>query len=250
MILRRRVLEAGGTEKAASWGIHVIPQQIASWCFQYPPLTLTLTLIWVAWVIAVEGRAFFPALKTLFVFLHRIPKGKTIVDLGMFLSLYLGSRHCTLGFLVVCCTGAHAEDLQLGVLHQCVELLKEFQQVHTGLYRGKKRRALDSSVGWVGNGGKGGLWLKTILLSWSKPLFFFFPEERLSSRARELWSLWGTARILRIHIRFEPVLSSQAFLPYRSPHKNAWYHDLVFWVGYNIAKQGKYSYILSLKTFV
>lgn len=174
MILRRRVLEAGGTEKAASWGIHVIPQQIASWCFQYPPLTLTLTLIWVAWVIAVEGRAFFPALKTLFVFLHRIPKGKTIVDLGVFLSLYLGSRHCTLGFLVVCCTGAHAEDLQLGVLHQCVELLKEFQQVHTGLYRGKKRRALDSSVGWVGNGGKGGLWLKTILLSWSKPLFFFF----------------------------------------------------------------------------
>lgn len=80
-----------------------------------------------------ERRAFFPALKGLFVFLHLIPKGKTITVLGVLLFLYLGSKYCTPDFLLVCCTRVHADNLQLGVLHQCVELLKEFQQVNMEL---------------------------------------------------------------------------------------------------------------------
>lgn len=62
-----------------------------------------------------EGRAFFPALKGLFVFLHLVLKGKTITVLGVFLSLYLGSKYCIVDFLLVCCTRVRADNLQLGV---------------------------------------------------------------------------------------------------------------------------------------
>lgn len=57
----------------------------------------------------------FPAVKGLFVFLHLVLKGKAITVLGVFLSLYLGSKYCTVGFLLVCCTRVHADNLQLGV---------------------------------------------------------------------------------------------------------------------------------------
>lgn len=61
-----------------------------------------------------EGRAFFPALKGLFVFLHLILRGKTITVLGVLLSL--SGKHILLTTISVgVFTTVNANSLQVGV---------------------------------------------------------------------------------------------------------------------------------------
>lgn len=140
----------------------------------------------------------FPAVKGLFVFLHLVLKGKAITVLGVFLSLYLGSKYCTVGFLLVCCTRVHADNLQLGVQNSVLSFWRNSSK-WTWNYKGGK------GVLWISqwgskNGWKCGMWSETTLCL--RTNHFFSWRKTVQHSLGAVFCVTMQQDILRIHIPF------------------------------------------------